>query len=80
MDTLVDHWGHHQEEESCEQGTNDDEGTQDTKDAILHATTVLEEPDHGEHDVSKEPSQEEGGEHTTQTVEQHDDAHHDDDP
>lgn len=43
-------------------------------------TAVLEELDHREQDVGDEPRQEEWREHTTQPVEQHDDAYDDDDP
>ena len=80
MDALLNHRGHNQEEETCEQTAYDDEGTQDAKDAILHATAVLEELDHWEQNVGDKPRQEEGREHTTQSVEQHDDAYGDDDP
>ena len=48
MKTFLDHRGNDEEENTSKDASDDNKGTQDTKDAILHPATDLEEPDHRE--------------------------------
>ena len=73
------HGRNHQPQQACQDESYRQKRTQNAYDAELEAATVLEELDQRKKKVRDEPCQEERQQDTAQSVEQHDNAHDNDD-